>query len=215
MRVALTVFVSFCVATMLSQLIGLALAWSTGSLQPANVEKAIAVLAGQEPRPTEPDKIDEEPMRVTEKQWLEFRASRDLDLDHRNRELDGRTDFVSDLLEKVRAERAALDKLRAEFEQRLQQIEQSETDEGTEKVRSILAKVKPSQAKEILMKRDVGEAVRLLSGMPERTVAKLLKEFKTEEEMARAEEILRLLDEGKQQGQAARETQEELANVGR
>lgn len=215
MRVAVTIFVSFCVATILSQMIGLTLAWWTGSLQPANVEQAIAVLAGQEIEPEEPEEVEQEPVQVTEEQWLEFRANRHLDLDHRSRELEGRSDFAADLLEKVRAERTALEALRTEFEQRLQQIEQDETEEGTEKVRSILAKVRPSQAKEILMKRNVDEAVRLLSGMPERIVAKLLKEFKSQEELARAEEILRLLDEGKQQGQAARETQEELANIGR
>ena len=215
MRIALTVFLSFCVATILSQAVGIGLLWFTGHLNASTIGKALAVLAGDAVVEAATARADAEPVRVTQEQLLEHRASRLLDLDHRTREVEGRVDFAADVLAKVREEREALDNLWKSFEDELKQVEVSETSEGMEKVRSILAKLKPSQAKDFLMKDDVDEAVRLLAEMPDRTVAKLLKEFKTDAEMQRAEEILRALNEGREQGEAARKAQEELEKVGR
>jgi hypothetical protein len=215
MRIALTVFLSFCVATILSQAVGIGLLWFTGYLNASTIGKALAVLAGDAGVEAATERAEAEPVRVTQEQLLEHRAIRLLDLDHRNREVEGRVDFAADVLAKVREEREALDNLWKSFEDELKQVEESETSEGMEKVRSILAKLKPSQAKDLLMKNDVDEAVRLLAEMPDRTVAKLLKEFKTDAEMQRAEEILRALNEGREQGEAARKAQEELEKVGR
>jgi len=214
MRVALTVLLSFCVATVLSQMVGVGVLWSTGNLKGDTLALVAAVLAGEPIGADVAEEIEAEPVQVTQEQLLEFRANRLLDLDHRNREVEARVNFDAEILARVREEREALEKLKKNFEQQLKQIEQAETSEGVEKVRSVLAKVKPAQAKDVLMGRELPDAVRLLSEMPDRIVAKLLKEFKTEAEKTRAQEILKSLDEGKQQAKAAREALKELEQIG-
>lgn len=215
MRVALTVLLSFCVATILSQAIGVGVLWSTGNLNGNTIAIVAAVLAGEPIGEDVAEEIEAESVQVTQEQLLEFRANRLLDIDHRNREVEARVNFDAGILARVREERAALEKLKKNFEQELKQIDEAETSEGAEKVRSVLAKVKPAQAKDILMSRELSDAVRLLSEMPDRIIAKLLKEFKTEAEMKRAQEILKSLDEGKQQAEAARGALEELEQIGR
>ena len=216
MRIALTVLLSFCVATILSQMVGVGVLWSTGNLNGDTISIVAAILAGE---PIGEDvaetKIEAETVQITQKQLLEYRANRLLDIDHRNREVEARVNFDAGILARVREERAALEKLIKNFKQELKQIDEAETSEGAEKVRSVLAKVKPAQAKDILMSRELSDTVRLLSEMPDRIIAKLLKEFKTEAEMTRMEEILKSLDEGKQQAEAARKALGELEQIGR
>lgn len=214
MRVALTVLLSFCVATILSQMVGVGVLWSTGNLNGNTIAIVAAVLAGEPIGEDVVEEIEAESVQVTQEQLLEFRANRLLDIDHRNREVEARVNFDAGILARVREERAALEKLIKNFKQELKQIDEAETSEGAEKVRSVLAKVKPAQAKDILMSRELSDTVRLLSGMPDRIIAKLLKEFKTNEEMTRAQEILKSLDEGKQQAEAARKALEELGQIG-
>jgi hypothetical protein len=131
-------------------------------------------------RPSD-DGRDEEKDEVSEfpsaQQLARARAVKTLNFDKRESELvtlkgmaDGKRDDLETEQKQLRAQRKA-------FEDELAQIEANLTSAGTEQARGVLLALPPKDAVRQLMQLSLTEDVVLLKGMPEKNVARILKEF--------------------------------------
>jgi len=100
----------------------------------------------------------------------------------------------------VSEQRADYDRLLSAFEKRLGEMKGGQLALGRENVRLIWENIKPKQAKEqILEMVEAGESpevVSILSAMPIGKRAKIVSEFKSEEETKKLSEIMTLIRQG-------------------
>jgi hypothetical protein len=191
------------VATVLTLAITSGYAWSSGLLNAAKWSKIMAVVQG----------LDVETMRAAAK------AERDradgvqpslADLARaraaRSRDLELREGAAASLLDELRAERIKLTeetsrykRVKTEFETQLQQLRDSALATNEENVRLIIENIKPRQAKDQLMRmirtQQMPAAVVLLASMPIAKRAKVIGEFKTDEESQKLAEMLKMIRE--------------------
>jgi hypothetical protein len=137
------------------------------------------------------------------------------------RHIELREQAIQSGLERIRYERRKLgeekesyERLRAAFEKHLEETRSGALAAGRENIRLIWENIKPRQAKEqILQMIDNGEledVVAILSGMPIGKRAKIVGEFKTEEENKKLDEILRMIRQGMPEVGVLDETREQL-----
>lgn len=213
MRIIKTLLISICVATLLTELFGLAMLWSSGNLDAEMLDKMQAVLTGKEVPTKSAAAPEPAPELTPEEKIVQVRAVRFRDLEQREHGVNVRADFVEQARRDVTQEREELMKLREQFQTRLDQLVKEAADEGLEQERAILAKLDPAQAKALLLMRETDDVVRLLSGMPEKASVKILGEFESPDERNRADEILRGLEAGGPKGELGRELQEKLKSI--
>jgi hypothetical protein len=97
-------------------------------------------------------------------------------------------------------EKQEYERLKTAFETHLAQLSDGAVASGRENVRLIWENVKPKQAKEQILQMvaagEQEEVVAILSAMPIAKRAKIVSEFKTEEETKQFDELLRLIRKG-------------------
>lgn len=113
-------------------------------------------------------------------------------------ELNARADslrLLKDLLTKE-ADRLSADKIAYEqslktFETRLAEVRAQAIDDATEQTRLVVKAMPPKEAIGYLISIDENDALRIVKGLPERTVAKILQEFAagTDEEQERGRSL--------------------------
>jgi Mg/Co/Ni transporter MgtE len=85
---------------------------------------------------------------------------------------DAKREELESLQKQIRARRK-------EFEDELARIEAEITSTSTEQARGVLLALPPKDAVQQLLQLSLDQDVVLLKGMPEKTIAKILKEFQT------------------------------------
>jgi flagellar motility protein MotE (MotC chaperone) len=123
----------------------------------------------------------------------------------RTLELNARADDLRLLKELLTAEadqlakdRAAYEQARTSFEQRLAEVRARATEEATDQARLVVKSLPPREAVLYLISLDEADALRIVSGLPERTTAKILQEFAggTDEERQRGESLFEAISAG-------------------
>lgn len=156
--------------------------------------------------------------QISYAQVVDARAKMIHHLELREQALRNVLDMVRAERQKLAEERLRQEKLKTAFDRRLADLQDQATSEGMADNRSKLESIKPKQAKELLMALldpngdtyAIDDVVILLQGMPTVKSAKIITEFKTEEEMEKIGEVLSLIRQGTPIAGLAAETQQKL-----
>jgi hypothetical protein len=166
-----------CTTVVVSETTALIVLWQRGMISAHHLREIQLVLMNR----TADDKADDEKDEVSDfpsaQQLARARAVKTLNFDKRESELvtlkgmaDGKRDDLETQQKQLRSQRKA-------FEDELAQIEATLTAASTEQARGVLLALPPKDAVRQLMQLSLTEDVVLLKGMPEKNVAKILKEF--------------------------------------
>jgi len=204
LKTAMTLFVCFCVGTLLAQAIILGYLWVSWKMDREKIIQMLAIAQGVDLFAAQKDDQSDleaiPPEEPSYQDWLQRRATMFRDLELREQALENALARLSFEQQKLAADWKAKERLQQDFEARLLALKQGAEAEGRQAVGRILESIKPKQAKEqvlqMLENDEINEVVILLSAMAEIKLAKLLAEFKTPEEAEKIGEVLRLIRQG-------------------
>lgn len=195
---------SICIASMLVLVAAIGYLWMSGLLNERKWSKIMAVVQGLDVDAVRAAaqlerREREQGVQPSLSELARARAAR-------SRDLELREQASSSLLDELRAERLKLTeetsrykRVKSDFESQLQQLREAALSTNQETVRLIIENIKPRQAKDQLMRmvrnHQMAEAVTTLSAMPIARRAKVISEFKTEEESERLAEMLKMIRE--------------------
>jgi hypothetical protein len=213
-------FTYLCIGTVLSLCLLLGFAFSKGYLEKGKVTKIIAVAQGlDESAATSGNPADAiKPSETQEQPSLE-------DIEKRRavqvRNLELREQALQSGMERVRFEQKKLaedkdnyDRITAAFEKQINELHTGALAMGRENIRLIWESIKPKQAKEQILQmmqaNEQEDVVAILSAMPIGKRAKIIGEFKTDEENKKLDEILDLIRRGMPETKVVNRTEEQV-----
>lgn len=187
-----------CVATILSEIVGVGILWSRGQLTPGTVRDIRAVLSGQDLAAAA---IDEEMQKVdvSREDVVRERSMRVLELNSLQNELSVLKGMVDSRKTSLLAEQKAFLKQKEDFEKMLATIDADRTSTATQQAQAILLAMPPADAVTTLMRLTLEENVVLMQGMAEKKIAVLLKSFAEGNDgpkVTRGQEIFEALSRG-------------------
>jgi hypothetical protein len=197
------VLVYLCVGAVLSVCVFLSVGWVKGYLNQEKITGLIAVIRGELSHATA---RHDEAIAATQQKSASFE-----ELDQRRttftRHLELREQAVQNAIDQIAGERERLLKEKKSFEMLVSDYRKQikDADEGREKkgyedVRLIWENIKPKLAKELILKMidadEKDEVVGILASMPIPKQAKIVSEFKSEDEQKKLDDILRRIREG-------------------
>ncbi len=182
--------------------------WFAWKLTPEKIRTAIAAARGTLPPPVTaiagpvgPKEPAEEP---SYSDILAKRASSYRDLELKEKMLASLKDELLQWETTLSKKEEVLGQQEKAFQERLAQMKAEAESAGLEAVRRTLESLRPTQAKqlieEMLAQKEEDQVVTLLQGMSDSKRARIIAEFRTEEEMARIAEVLRRLRQGGELG---------------
>jgi len=172
----LIIFCVFCVATVLSEVVGIGLLWSRGQLTSETFGEIRLILAGgvQETveKDDEVDRAQPSSEDVTRQRSLAI-----LNLSAREEQLGILNGMIEQNRKKLLEDEKAFQSQRVAFEQKLTQEKNLLNDQSTVQARGILLAMPPADAVNHLMELDLKQCVVLMKDMPEKKAAVILQEF--------------------------------------
>jgi hypothetical protein len=209
-----SLFLYFCAATLLAQLILVGYFGATWKLNGEKVIQMLAIAQGidlfaarEEAQSDEEEVPPEEP---SYQDWIDRRATMFRDVELRERALENALARLKTDQQQLAQKGKAQEQLQANFQAELLALKEGAEIEGRQTVASILESIKPAQAKEqvfeMLDNDEIDEVVILLRDMSDLKRAKIIAEFKTPEENEKISEVLRLIRQGEPQSSMVSQT---------
>lgn len=190
--------------------------WVDGRFSESNVRQLQLLLAG--PPDTAifaEEEAAAEKAEVGQAEVREARILRILDLQAREKELAILKALTTDAANQLILERKAFDQLRESFRTEVQQMRATAQDAAREQARAVLLASKPEDAMSRLMGLDLPEAVELVRGMPEKSIAKILAQFTGEpDRVDRGQKIFEAIDKGEPLQSFLKQAESELGSEG-
>lgn len=168
-----------CSTVVAAELTGLFLLWRHGMISEHHLQEIKLVLTNRAASDEPEAEIVQKPQYPSAQEVAQARAVKILNFDKRESELTtlkGMADAKQRDLETLQKQ---IRSLRKAFEDELARIEATITSTGTEQARGVLLALPPKDAVLQLMQLSLEQDVVLMKGMPEKTIAKILKEFQT------------------------------------
>ena len=214
---ALVGLISF--ATLLAEVIAVGILAARGQISAGSAATIGAVLSGETPQAVATEVVAPPPPAPSTEEVETARTLKMLELNARADELRLLKDMVFAEADRLRQDRATYEEARKAFEDRLAALGARNTDDATEQTRSVVKAMAPREAVTYLLSLDEKDAVRLLKGLPERTVAKILQEFAagTDEQQQRGRAAFTAISGGMPEAEAidaARDALDGSAAVG-
>ena len=200
-RMAGAFFAYLCVATVLAQVICVAIFANSGTFTKDRFYSLMAIVYGiDEDAIREEVKNEDEPEEDNEEpdmqQIIDERAQRHLALDFRMQALDTGIENLRNMQSRLMEERRRYDQLKQGFDQRLKALEDGVLDEAIVEVQRTLEALDPRQAKEqilMMLERDdeaMIDVVKIVKAMSTDKRKKIMGEFRSEEEQQKLADIL-------------------------
>lgn len=195
LKIAQTLFVSLCIATVLSEIVGVALLWQRGQLTTQTLQDIRLVLRGEK------DTDDKEPEdadapQISLEDQLVARAKVDSDFDNRHRTLNNFEKMIWEKADQTTVVKQTVESIRTQFLAELEELRKKNVDEATEQGRGILMALPPEEAARKLMQLTIEEDLVLLKGISEKKIADILQEMVDPEAAKRGQEIFHKLSTG-------------------
>lgn len=176
-RTFVMIFSCACVAVVLSEAAAVFLLWQRGVLSETNLTEMRLILSGHTDKPAEvPGAVQAAPS-TSVRDVEGARAVRVLDIEKREAALTTLRLQVLDEQQRTEQEQAKLKAQREAFARDLEAADKSIAETSTEQARAVLLALPPAIAVDRLMPMTVDRGVLLLKGLPEKSIAKILKEF--------------------------------------
>ncbi len=198
-----SVFVAFCVATVLTQIILFGYFLTRGVVNGETMTKVVALLNGIDISGNRLQQIlrqSEDREQPDFDDILEARKMESYDMDLRLRSEKEFSDDLSVQLAELTHERERLDERLASFHRKLEEMREGVQEKGLQETQRILQALDADKAKEqlLIMYDDerIDKVVTIVQAMPTEKRKDILAEFVTKEETEKLAEILRLIGEG-------------------
>jgi flagellar motility protein MotE (MotC chaperone) len=197
LRSLFAIFAIFCVSVLLAEGIFVGYLWYGGTLNATTLREIRLAMQGQ-PDLTAAEMVEESQVETpSQDEVREARLVRVLELDARANELAILKRMTSDTANQLISDRQAFDQMKTEFRAELEQLQERNRSEATEQIRTVLLATPPEDAVQRLMGLEQPEAVELLKGLPEKTIARILLAFQADEKAApRGQELFEALYHG-------------------
>lgn len=197
-----------CVATVLTELLGLSYLWLNGQLSPAAVQDIRVALGAEEVEAAE-DISTKESIAKSYADIDRDRALRGFELLRRYKEVRLLNSMAAEKAEELKTDRDTLTQIQGEFQQQLALMREKLNGESVEQSRAILLKMDPADAVSNLMAMPLERNVLLLKGMPEKSIAVILQEFLRGNDpklIEREQEIFKAISDGQPSRKMINET---------
>jgi hypothetical protein len=216
-----TMIVYACVGTIIAQAVIMAYLISTWKIDNQRWLSVIAAAQGILPAEGAEAQTKVAEVKVAEQpsldQILEARALKSRNLELREQELRNSLSQLQLEQTKLADDKKSYKQLRTDFDAQLLSMREGAVASGKDEVRNTLENLKPKQAKaliiEMLNKKEIDDVVALLSPMPDAKRAKILGEFKTDEEMEQLSEVLRRIRVGSPTASVPENTRKQLEQL--
>jgi hypothetical protein len=193
-----------CVATVISAALGLGYLRQQGKLGEKTLLKLIAVVNGIETTPAPAPRNELDDGSGSEEASLEHvarqRALKSRDIELREQALSDNLSIVRTEYAKLIDEKDRYERIKTAFRAQLDEERQGVLATNREVVRGILENMKPKQGKEQILRMvkdgEMADVIKILSLMPSAKRAKIVGEFKTEQESETLAEILKQIRDG-------------------
>ena len=197
MRTTVVIFSIVCVATVLSEILGGAFLWYRGQLTADSISDIRLALSGEDQDAFGID-VEDKPDQLSSDDFIRQRTMRILELNVRQDELDLLKKMVTDNRKGLTGDQDAFAEKKKEFQKQLEDLLAASTANATEQTRGILRALPSADAMDNLMALPVADNVVLLQGMPEKLIAKIIKEFLKgdEAQRLRGQEIFKAISQG-------------------
>jgi hypothetical protein len=192
------------VTIILAELVGVGYLWSKGYLTAARIADIRQVYSHD--AKIEENVNDEEfkPNESSRQEVQIARVMRVLNLESRGKELELLKTMTSNTANQLISERKTFDEIKETFRTELQELSQRHQLESIQQARAVLIASPTAAAVERLMALPLEEAVDLIRGMPEKSIAKILQGFSdaapnpdaTDEKRERGQQIFEALTRG-------------------
>ena len=209
---SLTVVVCiFCVATILSEAVGLGFLWYRGQLTSETIAEFRVILRGQYNEFSDGEQ-DEEAFYPSNEDIVKQRSISVMDFNNRDKELKSLKLLIDESAMNFSKQQEKLERKETEFKEKLAMLDDQSTSEGAEQVRGVLVKLAPSDAVLYLMGLELPENIMLLKGMPEKKIAEYQEEFLKGDpkQVKRGHEIFEALSRGEPKKSLIDQTQNQL-----
>ncbi|MGC4003563.1 MAG: hypothetical protein QM811_10685 [Pirellulales bacterium] len=190
----------FCVATVITFAIGLVYAKSQGYLAPERVADMLAIARGEEPvartkTPVTPTPPADKPKNYFQREDQRQIGERNLEL--REQALRNEREVLANERVNLQRELEQFMQQKAEYAENLRGDQDKARQQGRDTIRQLWETVKPKLAKDLILamidKGEIDETALILRDMPIAKQAKIVAEFKVEEEQTKLDDLLRLL----------------------
>jgi len=200
----MTLVAYLCIASLITEVAGAVYLRVSGKLDDARIDRILAAAQGLDSKETKPEQTtDEKPKDAEQPSYEDREQARELQarqLEMREQALKSGLDRIRFEQSKVAREKEIYDALQNAFSTQLDALRNRSVSSGRENVRMIWENIKPKQAKEqilqMLENQELNEVVAIFSAMPISKRAKIVSEFKTQDETEKLGEILRLIRAG-------------------
>jgi flagellar motility protein MotE (MotC chaperone) len=166
-----------CTTVVVSETTALIVLWQRGMVSAHHLREIRLVLTNRTVNDEKESDRDQKPEFPSSQQLAEARAIKTLNFDKRESELITLKGMADDKREDLESLQKQFRAQRKMFDDELARIETELTSTSTEQARGVLLALAPKDAVRQLLQLTLAEDVVLLKGMPEKTVAKILKEF--------------------------------------
>ncbi|QDU09520.1 hypothetical protein [Gimesia aquarii] len=173
---SLAIIVSvFCVATIMSELLGIGFLWFRGHLTADSMKDIRLIVTGQSL--DDVAIIEDVPMSPSRDEITLKREMRILELASREDEIEMLKSSITQSSDSLKKDRLNFEEAKKEFEEELKLMKEQSKSTATKKTQSVLVALPPGDAVQYLMQLSTEENIELLKGMDGKFIAKLLKEF--------------------------------------
>jgi hypothetical protein len=197
MRSIVFVVCLVCVATVLTEIMGLSYLWFNGQLNPTSMQEIRVALGEEDDTAIEEEKTDSAAASLDE--VIKTRSGRVWSLEKRNTELSLLKLMLNDKAEELSSSKMAFEKQRLEFQNQLKLISDNQAAKSTEQSRGILLKMAPEDAIANLMPLTLEQNITLFIGMQPKSIALILQQFLASGDKAqveRGQQIFQAISEG-------------------
>lgn len=175
-RMAFSALSAVAILTLLAEGLAGGLLWSQGRLNPDAIREIRVILSDRNALAEEQTLENETPVVAIE-DVIKSRAVRIHHLEERETEQKILSGLMADARGRIATEQESLLKSREQFEQEQKERIARKTSAGIEQARAILVASDTDLAVAQLTELSLDEAIILIEGMPEKTIAKLLAAF--------------------------------------
>ncbi|MCH7990024.1 MAG: hypothetical protein IID46_12855 [Planctomycetes bacterium] len=210
-RSLIVVICIFCVATILSEFVGLGFLWYRGQLTPEIIAEIRVILSGQYHDLSEGEQ-EEETFYPSSEDIVKQRSISIMDFNNREEELDSLKSLVDENAVRFSNQQEIFERNKIEFDKKLATLVEQIVSEGSEQARGVLVKLTSSDAVLYLMELDLQVNIVLLKGMPEKKIAEYQEEFLKgdQKQVKRGHEIFEALSRGEPKKSLIDQTQSQL-----
>lgn len=206
-------------ATLLAEVIAVGILAARGQISASSAATIGTILSGEAPQAVAAEVVAPPPPAPSAEEVETARTLKMLELNARADELRLLKDMISDEADRLRRDRATYEEARKAFEEQLATLGARNTDDATEQTRAVVKAMPPREAVTYLLSLEEKDVLRILKGLPERTVAKILQEFAagTDEEQQRGRAAFTAISDGMPEAEAidaARDALDGSAAVG-